>query len=123
MLVRNAVRHEEGIEDVSIAIGEDHLALADAVRRFAGDRVSAAVTRSFLDDAGDGRPPFWDDLAGLGWLGLAVPEADGGDGYGYAELAVVLDELGRAVAPGPALPTVWAAALLERGGGDRKPLA
>src|SRR5262245_30881469 len=110
-------------DDVTIAIGDDHLALGEAVRRFTADRISAAVTRAFVDDPGDGRPAHWDELGGLGWLGLAVPEADGGEGYGYAELVVVLDELGRSVAPGPALPTVWAAALVERGGGDRKPLA
>ena len=56
-------------------------------------------------------PPFWDELAGLGWLGLHLPEAVGGEGYGFAELAVVVEELGRALAPGPFLPTV----LGERG--------
>ena len=40
-------------------------------------------------------PPFWDDLAALGWLGLHLPEDVGGSGYGLAELAVVLEELGR----------------------------
>ena len=65
-------------------------------------------------------PPFWDELAALGWLGLAVPEADGGEGYGFAELAVVLEELGRAGAPGPFLPTVWASAAIHAGGGDAR---
>ena len=39
-------------------------------------------------------PPFWDDLVGLGWLGLHVPEEHGGSGYGLEELVVVVEELG-----------------------------
>src|SRR5262245_40187118 len=53
-------------------------------------------------------PPFWTQLAELGWLGLHLPEDVGGSGYGLAELAVVLEELGRVCAPGPFLPTVLA---------------
>src|SRR6185312_3193168 len=49
--------------------------------------------------------------------GLHVGEANGGAGYGYVEQAVVLEELGRAAAPGPYVPTVLAAAVLEAAGG------
>ena len=69
-----------------------------------------------LDGAADEVPPFWSEVAGLGWLGLHVPEEHGGQGFGLAELAVVVEELGHAVAPGPFLPTVVAAAtILEAG--------
>jgi len=61
-------------------------------------------------------PPFWTALAKLGWLGLHVPEEYGGEGYGLPELAVVLAELGRVVAPGPFLPTVLASAVLAEAG-------
>ena len=100
---------------MSIAIEEDHLALLDSVRRFTADRCTPAVARAAMDAEADAWPPFWDALGGLGWLGLAVPEADGGEGYGFAELVVVLEELGRSIAPGPVLPTVWAAAVLPPG--------
>jgi 3-oxochol-4-en-24-oyl-CoA dehydrogenase len=99
---------------VSIAIGEDHLALLAVARRFTAERCPPAAARAAMEAVEAGTetlPPFWDELAGLGWLGLAVPEADGGQGAGYTELAIVLEELGRAVAPGPVLPTAWAAAL------------
>jgi alkylation response protein AidB-like acyl-CoA dehydrogenase len=111
---------------VSIAIGEDHLALLAVARRFTADRCPPAVARSAIDAAEVGDealPPFWDELAALGWLGLAVPEAEGGQGAGYAELAVVLEELGRVVAPGPMLPTAWAAAVTAGLGGLRADLA
>jgi 3-oxochol-4-en-24-oyl-CoA dehydrogenase len=103
---------------VSIAIGDDHLALLASARRFTADRCPPAVARAAMEAGGGSLPPFWADLAALGWLGLAVPEADGGEGYGLAELAVVVEELGRVVAPGPVLPTVWAAALV---GADLRP--
>ena len=57
-------------------------------------------------------PPFWDDLAELGWLGLHIPEEYGGSGYGLPELVVVVEELGRAVAPGPFVPTSIASAVI-----------
>lgn len=60
------------------------------------------VARGLLGRSGE---PGWDELAGAGWLGLDVPEALGGSGATFAELAVVLDELGRAVAPGHYLGT------------------
>ena len=49
-------------------------------------------------------------MADLGYLGIHVPEAYGGAGAGLSELIVVLEEIGRQVAPGPFLPTVMASA-------------
>ena len=57
-------------------------------------------------------PSFWTELASLGWLGLHLSEAHGGSGYGLAELGIVVEELGRVVAPGPFLPTVLASAVI-----------
>ena len=58
----------------------------------------------------------WDKVAisEPGWLGLHVSEANGGARYGLVEQAVVVEELGRACAPGPYLPTVLAAAILQK---------
>src|SRR5258708_17693651 len=52
----------------------------------------------------------------MGWLGLAIPEAQGGEGAGLTELAIVVEELGRQVSPGPFLPTVIASAVIDRTG-------
>ena len=55
-----------------------------------------------------GRVPdaLWATMTGLGWPALTVPDAAGGLGLGTDELAVVVEELGRALAPGPLLPTI-----------------
>ena len=104
---------------MSIALTDEHRALADVVRTFAADRGLTAAARATLEAADEGRPPFWDELAGLGWLGLHLPEEHGGQGYGLEELAVVVEQLGAAVAPGPFLPTVLAAAvILDAGTAD-----
>jgi alkylation response protein AidB-like acyl-CoA dehydrogenase len=106
--------------DQSIAIEDDHLALALAVGRFATDEIGPSAARAALEAGPSaGLPAFWSELGGLGWLGLAVPEELGGEGFGFEELAVVLEQLGRAVAPGPALPTAWAAAVLAAAGDPR----
>ena len=59
---------------------------------------------------------FWQDMVELGWLGLHVDEEHGGSGYGLPELVVVIEELGRAVAPGPFVPTVIASAVIAKEG-------
>src|SRR5262249_40749938 len=54
---------------------------------------------------------LWDALARANLLGVAVPSEHGGMGQGFAELAVLVEECGRAVAPVPAIPTLVGAAL------------
>ena len=49
---------------------------------------------------------LWGHMVELGWPALTVPESCGGLGLGAVELAVVVEELGRALAPGPLLPTI-----------------
>ena len=60
--------------------------------------------RSFLDKRTDGAT--WKELAGLGWTGASVPEAQGGAGLGFLEEAIVFEELGRALYSGPYFATV-----------------
>lgn len=49
---------------------------------------------------------LWRELADLGIVGIGLPESAGGGGMGFAEVAIVLEEVGRAVAPVPALPVM-----------------
>ena len=71
-----------------------------------------AVARKLLAESRSS--PDWGLLADVGWLGLEVPEQYGGAGAGFAEVAVVLRELGRALARSPFLGrTVLAVAALE----------
>jgi alkylation response protein AidB-like acyl-CoA dehydrogenase len=98
---------------MAIGITEEHEELRQAVRRFVDARIPPAVPRAVVEGTAIGLPVFWDAIREPGWLGLHVSEAHGGAGYGLVEQAVVIEELGRACAPGPYLPTVLAAAILE----------
>ena len=101
-----------------IGIAEEHEALRQTARRFLESRCPASVPRALLDADEEPLPAFWEELSQQGWLGLHVKEAFGGQGYGVAELTVILEEMGRACAPGPFLTTVLAAALIQTSGSD-----
>jgi alkylation response protein AidB-like acyl-CoA dehydrogenase len=58
--------------------------------------------RSLLEQ----REPSWQELAELGWLGVSVPEEQGGAGLGFVEEAVLLEELGRALQAQPYFESV-----------------
>ncbi|MEI2653557.1 MAG: acyl-CoA dehydrogenase [Microthrixaceae bacterium] len=74
--------------------------------------------RALLDGAEETLPELWGELTQLGWLGLHLPEEYGGSGYGLEELAVVVEQLGRADAPGPFVPTVIVSALIAAAADD-----
>ncbi|HZN13977.1 MAG TPA: acyl-CoA dehydrogenase [Acidimicrobiales bacterium] len=95
-----------------IAITDDHQALGRTAADFLVKHNARAAARALLEAPDEGRPPFWDALRELGWLGLHLPEEHGGSGFGLPELVVVVEELGRAVAPGPFVPTVIASAVI-----------
>ncbi|HWB66518.1 MAG TPA: acyl-CoA dehydrogenase family protein, partial [Mycobacteriales bacterium] len=97
---------------MSIAVTDDHRALADTAADFLRKHEARAAARALLEAETEDRPAFWNELAGLGWLGLHVPEELGGAGFGLDELVVVVEQLGQAVSPGPFVPTVIASALL-----------
>ena len=51
-------------------------------------------------------PDLWRKMADLGWLGLTFPEEFGGAEFGFQDLAILLEEAGRAILPGPFFSTV-----------------
>jgi len=103
---------------MSIAITEDHRALAATVADFLAKHDARKASRALLEGAEETLPAFWDELRSLGWLGLHVPEEYGGSGYGLPELMVVVQELGRGLAPGPFVPSVIASATLAAAAPD-----
>ena len=101
---------------MSIAITEEHRALAQTVAGLLTKHQSRAMARSLLEAETDALPAFWAELSGLGLLGLHVPEEHGGSGFGLAETLIVAEQLGRHLAPGPFVPTVVTSAVLAAEG-------
>ncbi len=93
---------------MDFAFNEEQLAVAETATGLFGGLVDparvAAVEQS--DDRID--RDLWQALAGADLLGLAVPESDGGAGYGLLELCLLLEAQGNAVAPVP----LWATLVL-----------
>jgi alkylation response protein AidB-like acyl-CoA dehydrogenase len=101
-----------------IGLTDEHQELARVARSFLDANAVRAESRALLEAPTDRLPGFWKAMADLGWLGLHLDEAHGGQGYGLAELAIVLEALGFAMAPGPFLPTALAAALVAEAGSE-----
>ncbi|WP_438310102.1 acyl-CoA dehydrogenase family protein [Streptomyces sp. HUAS TT3] len=79
-------------------------ALRAAVRALLADRCAPADLLARIETGRPHDPALWHTLAAeIGTAGLLVPEKLGGQGAGHREAAVVLEELGRAVAPAPYL--------------------
>jgi len=97
---------------------EEEEALRDAVRDLLADHCDAPAVIARTESGIPHDPAAWKALAdGMGLAGLLIPEEQGGAGATHREVAVVLEELGRAVAPVPYLTSAVVAteALLECG--------
>ncbi|MDX1885337.1 acyl-CoA dehydrogenase [Mycolicibacterium sp. 120270] len=102
----------------ALAITEEHTALADAAIGQLTRLSTRAAARASLEGGSSHPENVWQAAAELGWLGLAVAEEHGGSGFGFEELAVVLEAQGRELSPGPFLPTVTASLVIDRCGAD-----
>ena len=99
-------------------LSDDQLALQGELRRFLADRVTSEARRAVIDMPGAVDRDLWRALGGMGIFSLTLPEVDGGVGLGFAEVAIVCEELGRAAVPGPLLGTFLAAGLRATAGDD-----
>jgi acyl-CoA dehydrogenase len=87
---------------------EDQELIAKTTADFVKEKSPIARVRQLRDSndpVGYSRA-LWKEMAELGFLGMVFPESLGGAGLGFAELAVVLEELGKTLAPEPFLSTV-----------------
>jgi acyl-CoA dehydrogenase len=93
---------------VQLVLNEDQELLAKTAADFVAERSPVSRFRE-LRDADDPigfSRELWKEMAELGWVGIPFPESLGGAEMGLAELAVVLEALGRALAPEPFLGSV-----------------
>ncbi len=89
---------------MTIELTEEQEMLRASARDFLDKECTEFVVRE-VEAGGLGySPELWRKIAQLGWLGLVLPEAVGGSGMGFVDLAVLCEELGRAAFPGPYVP-------------------
>jgi alkylation response protein AidB-like acyl-CoA dehydrogenase len=98
----------------------EQVMLREVARELLAEKSSPAEVRKLAESplGHQWSEPLWQQLAEVGLHGVTVDEQHGGQGLGLVEQAIILEEIGRAVMPGPYLPTILATAAI-RAGGDR----
>jgi alkylation response protein AidB-like acyl-CoA dehydrogenase len=90
---------------VDLEFTDEQRELRASVRAFLARECPIAVVRALVE-RGAPANGLWQHMVELGWPGLTVAAEHGGVGLGFIELAVVVEELGRVIAPGPFMATV-----------------
>jgi alkylation response protein AidB-like acyl-CoA dehydrogenase len=104
---------------VDFGLSDEQEQLRDSARELLVRECPMERVRKIAADPAGHDAALWRTFAEAGWLGILVPEAQGGAGLGMLDAAVVLHELGRAVAPGPFLASSIASVVALREGGSR----
>src|SRR5436309_1178341 len=86
---------------MDLTLSSEQESIREAVRGVLGARLSARRAQGGVAAERGLDLALWREAAALGWLGLALPEAAGGAGYGLPEEVILFVELGRSLAPGP----------------------
>ena len=91
---------------MDFAFSEEQNMLREQARSFLAEKspLDRVAELALSDDGWD--PSLWPQIAELGWIGLSVPEDKGGAGFGFLEEAVLFEEMGYALYPGPYFATV-----------------
>src|SRR6266566_6760598 len=91
---------------MDIWFSEEQELLRDTARRFLESECDTQFVRRRMAEPAAATDEFWHKLAEQGWLGIVYPEEEGGSGLGLVDLVLLMEEMGRAVMPGPYLATV-----------------
>jgi alkylation response protein AidB-like acyl-CoA dehydrogenase len=100
---------------------DEQRAIRSTAREFLAARYKSERIRELAESEQGFETSDWEEMAELGWPGLALPEEWGGQGLGIVDLAVLFEEMGYALAPSPLLSsTVAGLALALRGSDEQK---
>jgi alkylation response protein AidB-like acyl-CoA dehydrogenase len=91
---------------MDISLSEEQELLQGSARDFLQKECPIRLVRAMEEDERGYDPNLWKQMGDLGWLGLVLPEEYGGSGATMMDLVVLLEEFGRALVPGPFVPTV-----------------
>ena len=91
---------------MDLRLSEEQEILRKSARDFLTEKCPKTLVRELEKDEKGYSPELWQEIADLGWLGLIFPEKYGGGGMSFLDLAILLEEMGRACFPGPFFSTV-----------------
>ena len=107
---------------MDLGLSEEQELLKNAARDFLEKECPEAHVREMEEDDQGYSPELWKKMAEQQWQGLMIPDQYSGTGMGYLDLIILVEEFGRALVPGPFIPTAvgGAIALLEAGSDKQK---
>jgi alkylation response protein AidB-like acyl-CoA dehydrogenase len=91
---------------MDFAFSPEQEMLRSQARDFLADQVPPERVAELADSESGWDPDTWKKIAELGWIGLSSPESSGGSGMSFLDEAVLFEELGYALYPGPYFATV-----------------
>lgn len=108
---------------MALVLNEEQIMLKDSAAGFLAEKATVANLRELRDTGTSGFDrEVWNEIATMGWAGIAVEEAYGGLGYGYTGLGIVLEQMGRNLSPSPLQSSVLigATVITQLGSAEQK---
>jgi alkylation response protein AidB-like acyl-CoA dehydrogenase len=106
---------------MQFGLNEDQVSLRDSAREFFAGECPPLTVRRLIESGTAHDPSLWAKLAAQGYTGIMFGETSGGVGLGVVELALLMEEAGRVLLPGPLFSTVaLAGAVIDACGGDEQ---
>ena len=107
---------------MDLGLSEEQELLKNFAREFLEKECPEKLVRDMEEDETGHSPELWKGMAEQGWQGLVIPPEYGGSGMTFVDLAILVEEFGRALVPGPFIPTVVGGAIpiLEIGSEEQK---
>jgi alkylation response protein AidB-like acyl-CoA dehydrogenase len=99
-------------------LNDEQQAIKSTARDFLAARYKSERIRELAESETGFEQSDWDEMAELGWTGLAIPEEWGGQGLGIVDLAVLFEEMGYSLAPSPLFSNTIAGLALSICGSD-----
>jgi alkylation response protein AidB-like acyl-CoA dehydrogenase len=103
---------------MEIRLNEDQVEMRRQARRFFENECSMDYVREMFEDPRGFTDDVWNKMVEMGWTAMLVPEAYGGLEMEVTDLCVILEEMGRAVIPGPLFSTVLLAGEIVKEAGN-----
>lgn len=98
----------------------EQLMLKDSTAKFFANECNYEKVKQIEETEKGYSPELWKKMAGLGWLGMAFPEAYGGYGGTFMDLVIIQEEMGKAAFPSPFFSTVVQCGCLILEGGNEE---
>lgn len=91
---------------MKLELTKEQKRLKSSARDYLKKECPVSLMREMKDDRHGFPQKTWKQLADLGWLGIVIPEAYGGTGGSFVDLAIILEAMGEVCCPGPFFSTV-----------------